>query len=71
MALRRKADREALPGVHQLYRLIQRGARIDAVCKAVVREPPVAQLRHDGQELWFCSQECQRRFLDGIVAGEP
>jgi class 3 adenylate cyclase len=54
----------------RLYRLIQRGARIDPVCKAVVREPPVAQLRHDGQELWFCSQECLRRFLDGIVAGE-
>ena len=48
----------------RLYRLPQRGARIDPVCGAIVHDPPVAQLRHDGQELWFCSQECLRRYID-------
>jgi class 3 adenylate cyclase len=60
-----------LRGVHhplRLYRTIQRGARIDPVCGAIVQEPPVAQLRHDGQELWFCSQECLRRFLEAPAA---
>jgi hypothetical protein len=25
-----------------------------------------APLRHDGEDLWFCSQACLRRFLDGL-----
>jgi class 3 adenylate cyclase len=53
----------------RLYRTVQRGARIDLVCGAIVHEPPMAQLRHDGQELWFCSQDCLRRFLDTLPTG--
>ena len=52
----------------RLYRLPQRGARIDPVCGAIVHDPPVAQLRHNGQELWFCSQDCLRRYLDAEPA---
>jgi YHS domain-containing protein len=48
----------------RLYRVSQGGARTDPVCGAIVHEPPTAQVRHDGRELWFCSQECLRRFLD-------
>jgi class 3 adenylate cyclase len=52
----------------RLYRLMRRGAHRDPVCNALVADPPAAQLRDDGQELWFCSQDCLRRFLDESVA---
>jgi YHS domain-containing protein len=52
----------------RLYRLIRREAHHDPVCNALVGDPPAAQLRDDGQELWFCSQDCLRRFLDESVA---
>jgi len=29
-------------------------------------DPPAARLRHDSEDLWFCSQACLRRFLDGL-----
>src|SRR2546430_4012741 len=53
----------------RLFRGIRRDERRDPVCNAVVVDPPAAQLRHDGEDLWLCSQECLRRFLDGLDEG--
>jgi len=49
----------------RLFRVIRREERRDPVCNTVVLDPPAAQLRQGDEELWFCSQECLRRFLDG------
>ena len=49
----------------RLFRVITREERRDPVCNGVVLEPPAAQLRQGDEELWFCSQQCLRRFLDG------
>jgi class 3 adenylate cyclase len=54
----------------RLYRLSRCAERRDPVCNAIVTDPPAAQLRHDGGELWFCSQDCLRRFLDESVASD-
>jgi class 3 adenylate cyclase len=51
------------------FRVIRRDERRDPVCNAVVVSPPAAQLRRDGEDLWFCSQACLRRFLDGLEQG--
>jgi adenylate cyclase len=48
----------------KLYRLIRSRQHIDPICGAPVRDPPAAQLRHDDDELWFCSQVCLREFLE-------
>jgi adenylate cyclase len=53
----------------RLFRVIRRDERRDPVCNAVVVGPPAAQLRRDGEDLWFCSQACLRRFLDGLEQG--
>src|SRR5436190_969615 len=50
----------------RLFRVVRREERRDPVCNATVVHPPAAQLRHDGEDLWFCSQACLRRFLDGL-----
>ena len=50
----------------RLFRVVRRDERRDPICNAVVVDPPAAQLRHDGEDLWFCSQACLRRFLDGL-----
>jgi adenylate cyclase len=47
----------------RLFRVVRRDERLDPVCGAMVAAPPAAQLRHGGDELWFCSQECLRTFL--------
>jgi YHS domain-containing protein len=60
-----------LRGAAQPVRLfrVRRDERRDPVCNAVVVSPPAAQLRRDGEDLWFCSQACLRRFLDGLEQG--
>jgi len=50
----------------RLFRVVRREERRDPVCNAIVADPPAAQLRHDGEDLWFCSQACLRRFLEGL-----
>ena len=50
----------------RLFRVVRRDERRDPVCNAVVVDPPAAQLRHDGEDLWFCSQTCLRQFLDRL-----
>ena len=52
----------------RLFRVVMRKERRDPVCSAIVVDPPAAQLRHDGEDLWFCSQACLRRFLEGLDA---
>ena len=54
----------------RLFRVIRRDERRDPICKAVVADPPAAQLRHDGEDLWFCSQACLRRFLTMLDGSE-
>jgi adenylate cyclase len=49
----------------RLFRVIRREERRDPVCDTVVVDPPDARLRQGDEELWFCSQACLRRFLDG------
>ena len=46
-----------------LYRLSSREEKRDPVCGRLVDEPPAARLRHDDDELWFCSEDCLRTFL--------
>src|SRR5947209_7916094 len=53
----------------RLFRVVRRQERRDPVCDALVVDPPAAQLRHDGEDLWFCSQACLRRFLNGLDEG--
>jgi len=53
----------------RLFRVVRREERRDPVCDVLVVDPPAAQLRHDGEDLWFCSQACLRRFLDGLEEG--
>jgi adenylate cyclase len=50
----------------RLFRIVRREERRDPVCSGIVVNPPAAQLRHDGEDLWFCSQACLRRFLEGL-----
>ena len=50
----------------RLFRVVRREERRDPVCNAIVADPPAAQLRHDGEDLWFCSQTCLRQFLDRL-----
>jgi hypothetical protein len=47
----------------RLYRLTRREERRDPTCGRTVLEPPVARLRQDDDELWFCSEDCLRDFL--------
>ena len=47
----------------RLFRLKTREEQRDPVCGKLVATPPTARLRHDHEELWFCSQDCLRRFL--------
>jgi class 3 adenylate cyclase len=47
-----------------LHRLIRGGAHRDPVCGVTIKQEPAAQLRHDAEDLWFCSQACLRRFLE-------
>jgi adenylate cyclase len=47
----------------QLYRLAPREERRDPACGRTVAAPPAARLRQRDEELWFCSEECLRRFL--------
>jgi adenylate cyclase len=47
----------------QLYRLASQEERRDPACGRTVAAPPAARLRHGDEELWFCSEECLRRFL--------
>ena len=49
-----------------LFRVVRREELRDPVCNVIVVDPPAAQLRHDGEDLWFCSQACLRRFLEGL-----
>src|SRR3989440_1958656 len=51
----------------RLFRVVRRDERRDPICNAVVVDPPAAQLRHGGEDLWFCSQTCLRQFLDGLA----
>jgi adenylate cyclase len=47
----------------RLYRLVVRDEQRDPVCGDLVAAPPAARLSQDHEELWFCSQDCLRRFL--------
>jgi adenylate cyclase len=47
----------------QLYRLTHHEERRDPVCGRTVEAPPAARLRHEDDELWFCSEQCLRDFL--------
>ena len=47
----------------RLYRLVSRQERRDPTCGRTVAEPPVARLRQDDDELWFCSEDCLRDYL--------
>jgi class 3 adenylate cyclase len=47
----------------QLYRLTAREERRDPVCGKTVEAPPAARLRQGDDELWFCSENCLREFL--------
>lgn len=47
----------------RLYRLVVRDEQRDPVCGKLVPAPPAARLNQDHEELWFCSQDCVRRFL--------
>lgn len=47
----------------RLFRLITREEQRDPICGKLVAAPPAARLQHDQAELWFCSQDCLRRFL--------
>jgi adenylate cyclase len=53
----------------RLFRVVRREERRDPICNAIVVDPPTAQLRHDGEDLWFCSEACLRRFLGGLDEG--
>jgi adenylate cyclase len=46
-----------------LYRLQRGEQRDDPVCGMTVSAPPAAQLREGEREVWFCSQQCLRKFL--------
>lgn len=46
----------------QLYRLRREQARRDPACGRTV-DTPAARLQQDGDELWFCSEQCLRDFL--------
>jgi adenylate cyclase len=48
----------------QLYRLSQREERRDPACGRSVQAPPTARLRQGDEELWFCSEQCLRKFLE-------
>lgn len=43
--------------------LVVREQQPDPVCGELVAAPPAARLSQDHEELWFCSQDCLRRFL--------
>jgi adenylate cyclase len=47
----------------QLYRLTRHEERRDPTCGRSVESPPAARLRRDGEELWFCSEDCLRDYL--------
>jgi adenylate cyclase len=47
-----------------LYRLPHQDQKQDPVCGKPVKAPAAARLQQDGEELWFCSRECLRRYLD-------
>jgi adenylate cyclase len=47
----------------QLYRLKAREERRDPACGREVAAPPAARLRQEGEELWFCSEQCLRDYL--------
>jgi hypothetical protein len=47
----------------QLYRLAPQEERRDPACGRTVAASPAARLRQDDEELWFCSEECLRKFL--------
>jgi adenylate cyclase len=47
-----------------LYRLIRGGAHRDPVCGVMVQQAPAARLRHEAEDVWFCSESCLRRFLE-------
>jgi YHS domain-containing protein len=47
----------------QLYRLAPQEERRDPACGRTVAAPPAARLRQGEEELWFCSEECLRKFL--------
>lgn len=60
-----KAGVRLLRGVDNpvtLYRLAAL-TRDDPVCGLSVAEPPFARLQRNGDEVWFCSESCLRRFL--------
>ncbi len=48
----------------QLYRLARQEQRRDPACGASVAAPPAARLRQGDEELWFCSEQCLRDFLE-------
>jgi adenylate cyclase len=48
-----------------LYRLpAHQDEKRDPACGKPVKAPPAARLQQDGDELWFCSKECLRKYLD-------
>jgi class 3 adenylate cyclase/DNA-binding transcriptional MerR regulator len=51
-----------------LYRLPHQTSKRDPVCDQMVKAPPAARLQHDGDEMWFCSTECLRKYLDSEAA---
>jgi adenylate cyclase len=51
-----------------LYRLTHRDAKRDPICGKLVEAPPAARLQQDDGELWFCSKECLRRYLETEAA---
>jgi class 3 adenylate cyclase len=50
-----------------LYRLRHLDRKVDPVCGQEVQSPPAARLQQDGDELWFCSKNCLRRYLGAEV----
>jgi adenylate cyclase len=51
-----------------LYRLQHRDEKVDPVCGKPVPSPPAARLQQDGDELWFCSKDCLRQYLESGTA---
>jgi adenylate cyclase len=52
----------------QLYRLVAREERRDPACGRTVLAPPAARLRQGDEELWFCSEQCLRKYLQPAPA---
>jgi class 3 adenylate cyclase len=51
------------------HRLAHTEKKQDPVCGKRVSAPPAARLQQDGDELWFCSKDCLRAYLESEEVG--